>query len=397
MTTDAFAPAQLGPISLRNRVIKAATFEGRTPKRKVTPELVEFHRQFAAGGVGMTTVAYCAVTRAGTTDGHQIVLDDADVAPGLRELTDAVHAEGAAIAAQIGHAGPVANPMGTKSPSLAPSRVFSPLGMRRTQAATLDDLARIQQQFADGAGVLRDAGFDAIEIHVGHGYLLSAFLSPRLNKRTDDYGGSLENRARFPRAVVKAVRDAVGRDIAVTAKVNMADGVRGGFWLTESLRFARMLEDDGCLDAITLTGGSSFQNPMYLFRGEAPVAEMAAMFPKPLDTGIKLFGGRFFKEYPFEEAYFLPYARQFRAELSMPLVYLGGVNTLATITGALDEGFAFVQIGRALLREPDLLHEMQKDARHEALCIHCNKCMPTIYTRTRCVLIEDIPRDSGVG
>ena len=131
-----FAPAQLGPVTLRNRVVKAATFEGRTPKRVVTPELIEFHREFAAGGVGMTTVAYCAVTRAGTTDGHQIVLDDPDVGSGLRAFTDAVHAEGAAVAAQLGHAGPVANPMGTKAPSVAPSRVFSPLGMRRTQALT---------------------------------------------------------------------------------------------------------------------------------------------------------------------------------------------------------------------------------------------------------------------
>src|SRR3954466_15080695 len=136
---DPFAAAALGPVRLRNRIIKAATFEGRTPKRVVTPELIEFHRQFAAGGVGMTTVAYCAVTRAGSTDGHQIILDNPDVAPGLRELTDAIHAEGAAAAAQIGHAGPVANPAGTKSPSVAPSRVFSPLGMRRTQSVTADD------------------------------------------------------------------------------------------------------------------------------------------------------------------------------------------------------------------------------------------------------------------
>src|SRR6476646_8503781 len=160
--TDPFAPAALGPITLRNRVIKAATFEGRTPKLVVTPELIEFHRQFAAGGVGMSTVAYCAVTRAGSTDGHQIVLDDPGVRPGLRALTDAVHAEGAAVAAQIGHAGPVANPVGTKSPSLAPSRVFSPLGMRRTQAASPADLSRLTQQFADGAHVLAEAGFDAI-------------------------------------------------------------------------------------------------------------------------------------------------------------------------------------------------------------------------------------------
>jgi 2,4-dienoyl-CoA reductase-like NADH-dependent reductase (Old Yellow Enzyme family) len=395
MTSDAFAPARLGPVTLRNRIIKAATFEGRTPKRVVTPELIEFHRRFAAGGVGMSTVAYCAVTRAGTTDGHQIVLDDPAVSAGLRALVDAVHEEGAAVAAQIGHAGPVANPMGTKSPSVAPSRVFSPLGMRRTQSLTADDIALVTRQFADGAKVLRDAGFDAIEIHIGHGYLLSAFLSPRLNKRSDQWGGSLESRARFPRDVVRAVRDAVGRDIAVTAKVNMTDGVRGGFWIDESIRFAAMLEADGGLDAITLTGGSSFQNPMYLFKGDAPVDEMAAMFPGLLGRGMKLVGGRFFKEYPFEEAYFLPYARQFRAALSMPLVLLGGINRLATITDALDEGFAFVQIGRALLREPTLPLEMQKDADREGLCIHCNKCMPTIYSGTRCVLVEPASKEGA--
>jgi 2,4-dienoyl-CoA reductase-like NADH-dependent reductase (Old Yellow Enzyme family) len=386
VATDPFAPARLGPIELRNRIIKAATFEGRTPKRVVTPELIEFHRRVAAGGVGMTTVAYCAITRAGTTDGHQIVLDGPDVGVGLRELTDAVHAEGAAIAAQIGHAGPVANPMGTRSPALAPSRVFSPLGMRRTQCVTTREIATIVEQYAHGATVLRDAGFDAIEVHIGHGYLLSAFLSPRLNKRRDEFGGSLENRARFSLDVVRAVRAAAGRDIAVTAKVNMADGVRGGFWLDESVPFAKMLEADGSLDALTLTGGSSFENPMYLFRGEAPIAEMAEMFPGVLKTGIKLFGGKFFKEYPFEEAYFLPYARQFRDALSMPLVLLGGINRLDTIVDAVDQGFAFVQIGRALLREPELLLEMQKDPQRESLCIHCNKCMPTIYTGTRCVL-----------
>jgi 2,4-dienoyl-CoA reductase-like NADH-dependent reductase (Old Yellow Enzyme family) len=195
--------------------------------------------------------------------------------------------------------------------------------------------------------------------------------------------------------VIKAVRQAAGPNVAVTAKVNMADGVRGGLWLNDSIPFARLLEEDGHLDAMTLTGGSSFENPMYYFRGEAPIAEMAAMFPKPLNTGIKLFGSRFFKEYPFEEAYFLPYARQFRDALSMPLVYLGGVNTLATMQTALADGFSFVQIGRALLREPNLLQAMQKDAQYEALCIHCNKCMPTIYTRTRCVLIEGTRPSSG--
>src|SRR5581483_7364603 len=178
----------------------------------------------------------------GRTDRHCIHLRDEALA-GLRVLTDAIHDEGAAIAAQIGHAGPVANARSNRAPSLSPSGGFSPLGAR----------------------MRADAGFDSIEIHLGHNYLLSAFLSPKLNKRTDGYGGSLENRARFPRAGVKAVRDAVGDRLAVTAKVNMADGTPGGFWLNESVEFARMLQADGALDALELTGGSSLANPMYLF------------------------------------------------------------------------------------------------------------------------------------
>lgn len=195
------------------------------------------------------------------------------------------------------------------------------------------------------------------------------------------------------------MRDAVDGRLAVIAKLNMADGVPGGLWLDDSIEVARLLETDGTLDAIELTGGSSFQNPMFLFRGEAPIHEMAAAFPPPLNIGFKLFGKRFLPEYPFEEAYFLPYARQFRDALDMPLVLLGGVNRLDTIHRALAEGFAFVAMGRALLREPDLLDRMRKGTAAESLCIHCNKCMPTIYRGTHCVLVppDERPghRDGG--
>src|SRR5262249_59012160 len=142
----------------------------------------------------------------------------------------------------LGHAGPVANPRGTSLPSLSPSRIFSPLRLRFTRAVSEDDIARITADFGRAARVAVDGGFDALEIHLGHNYLLSAFLSPKLNTRSDRWGGSLENRARFPRDVLRAVRDAVGSRVAVTAKLNMADGVPGGFWLDESVAFARLVE-----------------------------------------------------------------------------------------------------------------------------------------------------------
>ena len=222
---------------------------------------------------------------------------------------------------------------------------------------------------------------------MGHGYLLSAFFSPRLNKRRDRWGGTLENRARLAREVAMRVRDAVGADVAVTAKLNMTDGVPGGLWLDESIEIARMLEADGALDALQLTGGSSFQNPMYLFRGDAPIHEMAASFPQPIRTAFRVAGKRFLHEYPFEEAYFLPYARQVRAAVRMPLTLLGGINNVETMRHAMDEGFEFVAMARALLRQPDLVNLMQKGEVDEGLCIHCNKCMPTIYRGTHCVLL----------
>jgi 2,4-dienoyl-CoA reductase-like NADH-dependent reductase (Old Yellow Enzyme family) len=382
---DPFAPATLGPVTLRNRIVKAATFEGATREHVVSDALIEFHHRVAAGGVGLTTVAYCAVSPDGCGTPNEIILTEAAI-PGLQRLADVVHADGAAVSAQIGHAGAVAAATGHRG--LSPSPVFSPLAMRRTRAVTEDDIARITRDFTNAARVVADGGFDAVEVHLGHGYLPSEFLSPKLNRRTDHWGGSLENRARFPRQIVQAVRDAVGDRLAVTAKLNMADGVPGGLWVDESVQVARLLEADGCLDAIELTGGSSLQNPMYLFRGEAPIREMAAAMPGPIGLGFRLLGKRFLPEYPFEEAYFLPYARQFREALTMPLILLGGINRLDTIHRAMAEGFEFVAMGRALLREPDLVNKLRAGTSAEGLCIHCNKCMPTIYKGTHCVLVE---------
>jgi 2,4-dienoyl-CoA reductase-like NADH-dependent reductase (Old Yellow Enzyme family) len=384
-----FEPARLGPLTLKNRIIKAATFEGAAPKGAVSDQLIDFHVRMASGGVAMTTVAYLAVSPEGRTDRHCVLLGPESL-PGLRRLTDAVHQAGAAVSAQIGHAGPVANARSNGAPSLAPSRRLSPSGSI-TRSATDEDIARITQQYRAGALVAVEAGFDCIEIHLGHNYLLSAFLSPKLNRRTDRWGGSLVNRARFPRQVVTAIREAVGDRVAVTAKLNMADGVPGGFWLDESIEFAGMLQSDGSLDALELTGGSSLSNPMYLFRGEAPRQEFAATLPAPLRVGFKAVGSRFLQAYPFEEAFFLPYARQFREELDLPLILLGGVNRLETVESALSEGFAFVAMARALLREPDLIAKWEKGATADGLCIHCNKCMPTIYSGTRCVLVPDEP------
>jgi 2,4-dienoyl-CoA reductase-like NADH-dependent reductase (Old Yellow Enzyme family) len=388
VSTDVFSPARLGPITLRNRIIKAATFEAATPDALVTDDLITYHRLPAAGGIGMTTVAYLAVSPGGRTDGAQIYWRPEAIA-GLRRLTDAIHAEGAAISAQIGHAGPVANAKSNKARALAPVRFFNPIGMRFAKAASRQDISDVIAAHAHAARYAVDAGFDAVEVHLGHNYFASSFLSPLINRRDDEFGGSLENRAKVARGVVRAVRDAVGGQIAITAKLTMTDGVRGGIPLEESLQTAKWLEDDGGLDALELTAGSSLVNPMYLFRGDAPIKEFAGAFKPPLRWGIRMTGKKFLREYPYREAFLLRDAKQFRAELKLPLILLGGITNRETMDLAMAEGFDFVAMGRALLAEPDLINRIKADGDAHTVksaCTHCNKCMATIYSHTHCVV-----------
>ncbi|MEV0161865.1 NADH:flavin oxidoreductase [Nonomuraea fuscirosea] len=382
---DVFQQARLGPLTLRNRIIKAATFEGMARNALVGDDLIAFHRAHAAGGAAMTTVAYCAVAPEGRTQRHQLWMRQ-EALPGLRRLTDAVHAEGAAVSAQLGHAGPVANSRSIRLPALAPSARVNPQAMAMTRRATVADIERITAAHATAAELAVRAGFDAVEIHLGHNYFASSFLSPRLNRRRDAYGGSLANRAKVALGAARAVRDAVGDRVAVLAKLNMDDGVRGGLGIEESLEVARWLERDGSLDALELTCGSSLLNPMYLFRGEAPLREFAATFKQPMRLGVRLTGGRFIRAYPYQEAYLLDGARRFRAALKLPLILLGGISQRATMDLAMAEGFEFVAMARALLREPDLVNRLRADPATRSLCVHCNKCMPTIFTGTHCVL-----------
>jgi 2,4-dienoyl-CoA reductase-like NADH-dependent reductase (Old Yellow Enzyme family) len=390
---NVFTPAKLGPVTLRNRIIKSATFEGSTPNALVTDDLITYHRLSAAGGVGMTTVAYCAVSPGGRTEPTQLWMRP-EAVPGLKKLTAAIHAEGAAISAQIGHAGPVRHARPDKSKALAPGRFFNPLVMGFTKAATSDDINDVITAHANAALIAVDAGFDAVEIHLGHGYFCSSFLSPLINRRRDEFGGSLENRAKVARGVVNAVRRAVGDQIAVTAKLNMTDGIRGGISVDEALTTAKWLEEDGGLDAIELTAGSSFVNPMYLFRGDVPLKEFANVFNPPIRWGVRMFGKKIFREYPYRDAYLLRDAKLFRAELKMPLILLGGITNRETMDLAMAEGFDFVAMGRALLAEPDLTNRIEADGDNHSVrsrCTHCNECMPTALrssssVKTHCVV-----------
>lgn len=380
---DVFAPAQLGPIKLRNRTIKAATYENMARDGLVTDALIEFHVAHAKGGVGMTTVAYCAVDWDGRTDGEQVVWRP-EALPGLRRLADAVHAHGCAVSAQIGHSGPCGNPKLTGHPALSPSRRFNLSTTRFTKPARVADLNRVVEAHAAAARMAIEAGFDAVEIHLGHNYLASSFLSPRLNKRRDEYGGSLENRARLALRITQAVRDAVGNRIAILAKLNMDDGMPGGFALDEAVQVTQWIEAAGTVDALEMTVGSSLENMMYLFRGDAPLKQLSNLLPQPQRFGLKFLGKKMLRTYPYEDGFLLDHARQIRAATDLPLVLLGGI-TNATIMGkAMAEGFEFVAMARALLREPDLINRLAIDRNTTSLCDHNNECAITTFYGTHC-------------
>ena len=387
MGKELFESTTLGPVALKNRFVKAATFEGMSPDNVVSKTLVEFHRTMAAGGVAMTTVSYIAVARNGMGAPAEIYIHDA-AAEGLAHIASVVHREGAKIAAQVGHAGAVGALPGKKI--IGPSARRTLMG-DKVQAMSIGEIDEVVEQFAAAGAMLREAGFDSMELHLGHHYLLSSFLSPKWNKRKDEYGGSLDNRARLPIRVLQAVREAVGPDMALTAKMNMRDGVRGGLEIDDSIGLAQRFEATGTLDAFEFSGGGSQQNQMYMFRGDAPRDEFMQLVPPKFKLGFKLFGRWILPAYPYHPGYFMPMAKRFRANLKTPLVYLGGVSDLATAQSAVDAGFDFVAMGRSLLREPDLIKRWQEGVTTESTCIQCNKCMLSIYTGTRCVLDRPEP------
>lgn len=374
-----FTPVTLGPLTLRNRSIRSAAFESMCPGNVPSPQLLDYHRSVAAGGVGMTTVAYAAVTRSGLSFDRQLWMRP-EIVPGLRELTDAVHAEGAAASIQLGHCGNMSHksicgclPVGASSGF----NLYSPTFVRGLRA---DELPEMAKAYGKSVGLAREAGFDAVEIHAGHGYLISQFLSPSTNHRKDEFGGTLANRMRFMEMVMEEVMKAAGNDMAVLVKMNMRDGFRGGMELDESLQVARKLQELGA-NALVLSGGFVSKAPMYVMRGEMPIRTMTHyMTCWWLKYGVRLVGKYMIPSVPFREAYFLEDALKFREALDIPLVYVGGLVSRQKIEEVLNHGFEAVQMGRALLNEPDFVNRMRQEENARCNCRHSNYCIARMYT-----------------
>lgn len=374
-----FTPVTLGPLTLRNRSIRSAAFESMCPGNVPSPQLLDYHRSVAAGGVGMTTVAYAAVTRSGLSFDRQLWMRP-EIVSGLRELTDAVHAEGAAASIQLGHCGNMSHksicgclPVGASSGF----NLYSPTFVRGLR---VDELPEMAKAYGRAVCLAREAGFDAVEIHAGHGYLISQFLSPSTNHRKDEFGGTLANRMRFMEMVMEEVMKAAGNDMAVLVKMNMRDGFRGGMELDESLQVARKLQELGA-HALVLSGGFVSKASMYVMRGEMPIRTMTYyMTCWWLKYGVRLVGKYMIPSVLFREAYFLEDALKFREALDIPLVYVGGLVSRQKIEEVLNHGFEAVQMGRALLNEPDFVNRMRREENARCNCRHSNYCIARMYT-----------------
>ncbi|MBN1199686.1 MAG: NADH:flavin oxidoreductase [Bacteroidales bacterium] len=384
-TPELFTSKKLGLVTLRNRSIRSAAFEGMSPGHLVSDDLINYHHAVAAGGIGMTTVAYAAVSRSGLSFDHQLWLRE-EAIPGLRKLTDAVHREGAAAAIQIGHCGLMAKRSVSGGVCFAPSGKFNLYGPTWPQTIKPDEIHEVVSDFGKAVNLARESGFEALEVHAGHGYLISQFLSPYTNKRKDHYGGSFENRSRFMREVVREVMRSAGSTMTVVVKMNLRDGFTGGMELDESIEVARLLESEG-VHGLVLSGGFVSKAPMYVMRGKMPVDVMARHMRKDLwmKPFLRYFGHLLIKPEPFSEGYFLEDALKIRDVVKLPLIYVGGLTSLEKIEEVLGKGFEFVQLARALINDPAFINKLRSGKITRSECQHSNYCIAVMYSgKMRC-------------
>ncbi len=371
---EAFTQANIANLELKNRIIRAGCFEGMCQNGQVTNALIEHHRRVAEGGVAMTTVAYCSVSYDGRAFGHELWMRE-EIAPDLKKMTDAIHNEGAAASIQLGHCGFFTSrsvigkrPMGA-SPKLC---VFT---LSYCREMTKKDIKEKIQNFVDAALLSKKTGFDAIEIHAGHGYLLSQFLSPWTNKRKDEFGGALENRLRFPTAVISEVRKAVGPDFPILVKMNQVDGMPSGIKLEDAVIIAKAFEKVGASALIPSTGFTS-KVPFLMLRGNLPVKEMSINQQKLINRiGLKLFGRYMVPEHTYEPMFLFEGAKKIKEAVDIPVIYIGGIESKANIEKAMEAGFEFVQIGRATIQNPDFVNKIESGEITKSECDHCNRCV----------------------
>ncbi|MEE8418638.1 MAG: NADH:flavin oxidoreductase [Dehalococcoidales bacterium] len=345
--TELFKPVNIGKLELKNRVVRSATWDGAADdKGAVTDSSLELYRELARGGIGLIVSGHAFVSSHGQATPSQYGIHTDDMIPGLRKLTEAVHREGSKIAVQITHCG--INSLHLRRQGLPVHVVSGKDGVKGPQQEMKDgDVEELVNDFAAAAGRAVEAGFDAVQLHGAHGYLMSQFLSPLFHSRSDNWGGILENRSRFHLEVIERVRKTVGEDYPLFIKFGVQDDEEGGLSLDEGIKTARAMVDKG-LDAIEVSAGVG--------AGRA--------VPRKSEGDPE--------ETPYRKR-----AAVLKKAISVPVILVAGIRHLETAEDILDSGDAdLISLCRPFIRQPDLLLLWQRGEDAPATCISCNKCMP---------------------
>jgi 2,4-dienoyl-CoA reductase-like NADH-dependent reductase (Old Yellow Enzyme family) len=346
-----FDPGTIGTLTLPNRLVRSATAEWLADDDgRPRPELRALYRELARGGVGLIITGHMYVHPSGKAHPKMTGVHTDTLIPHLAELAEAVHQEGGRVAVQINHGGMQCSAR-TVSETMAPSAVEAPFLKRPAREMTTDEIGCVIEAYAQAARRVREAGFDGVQIHAAHGYLISEFLSPLANRRVDEWGGSAEGRMRFLRAVCQGVREHVGPDYPVFAKLGMRDAVEGGLTAEESVGVVAALEEMG-LDAVEISGGiggGSDLNTRAGIRSEA------------------------------DEAYFRTLAREARRATRLPILLVGGFRSRRVMEDVLNAGDAdFISMCRPLICEPDLPERLRLGLQDRSRCISANLCWPEV-------------------
>jgi len=380
-----FTPYQLGPITLRNRFIRSAAFENMARANKPTQELQDYHVSVARGGVGMTTVAYAAVDLSGVSFDGQLYVRP-EIIPDMQKMTSAIHAEGAKASIQLGHCGNMTHFYTCHCMPVSAStgfNLYSPTLHRRLKVSEIQKLVR---KFGEAVDWARECGFDCVEIHAGHAYLISQFLAKRTNRRHDQYGGSLENRMRFMNEVLDAVMEHAKDDMAVVVKTNMWDNCWRGISIEEGITVAKEIAKHK-VHGIILSGGTVSASPMTILSGAMPYKTLAHYMPMKsfwwLKAALNIPGVApiMMPASPFKELYFMEKAKIFQKEITdVPLIYVGGVQSGDNCTQIMEEGFELFQLAHVLIKDPDFVNHVHENPHYHAGCGRSNYCVGRMYT-----------------
>ena len=343
-----FLGSAINSMTLRNRFVRSATWEGMaTDDGSVTPRLIKTMETLAQGGVGMIISSHAYVSPEGQAGPWQLGIYKDELIDGLENMTTAVHAAGGKIVAQLAHAGQLAAKQLTGIIPLVVSDIPG-LSTDTRKEITRQDVEEVVVAYGQAARRAKLAGFDGVQIHAAHGYLLNQFLSPAFNRRRDEYGGSMENRARILLEVTQAVRHEVGHNYPILIKMNSRDFIENGLTLEDSRQTAVMLVRAG-IDAIELSGGM-----------------LASKTLPPSRVGINT---------EEKEAYFKEEARAFKEKISIPLILVGGLRSLNVAEHLVADGVTdYISMCRPFIREPSLINRWKDGDRRRATCLSDNQC-----------------------